>query len=186
VLTTRLPHFAEARPAVRRAVEWASVMHAHQRRAVDQAPFVVHPLEVAALLSGRGFDDDVVCAGVLHDVVEKTDVAGDDIERRFGVRVAALVAALTENPSIRSDSARKADLRARVAAAGADACAIYAADKVCKVREMRAQPGPVDGEKLAHYQASLEMLREAVPELALVDQLGFELWALEALPPDRA
>lgn len=189
VLTTRLPPFAEARPSVRRAVEWALVMHADQRRDVDQAPFVLHPLEVASLLNGRDFSDEVVTAGVLHDIVENSSVTIDDVERRFGVRVAALVAAVSENPAIEDYGARKAALREQVAAAGAGACAVYAADKIAKVRELRAKvardPSALDGPKLEHYRASLQMLRAATSGLPLVDQLEFELWALEVLPPSQ-
>ena len=189
VLTTRLPPFAESRPSVRRAVEWALVMHAHQRREVDQAPFVLHPLEVASLLSGRDFDDEVVIAGVLHDVVENTDVSVDDIERRFGHRVAKLVAAVTENANIADYAARKAALRDQVARGSRDVCAIYAADKVAKVRELRAKaardPEALRGRKLEHYRESLAMLRASAHDLALVDQLEFELWALDVLPPSQ-
>lgn len=189
VLTTRLPPFAEARPSVRRAVEWALVVHADQRRDVDQAPFVLHPLEVASLLSGRDFGDEVVTAGVLHDAVENTSVSVDDVERRFGSRVAALVAAVSENPAIADYGARKKALRDQVAAAGTGACAVYAADKVAKVRELRAKvardPAALDQAKLEHYRASLEMLRGATTGLALVDQLEFELWALDVLPPSQ-
>ena len=164
-------------------------MHADQRRDVDQAPFVLHPLEVAALLNGRDFSDEVVTAGVLHDVVENTSVTVDDIERRFGVRVAALVAAVSDNPAIKDYGARKAALRDQVAAAGAGACAVYAADKVAKVRELRSKamrdPSVLHGPKLEHYRASLRMLRAATTGLALVDQLEFELWALDVLPPSQ-
>jgi (p)ppGpp synthase/HD superfamily hydrolase len=189
VLTTRLPPFAEFRPSVRRAVEWALVMHADQRREVDQAPFVLHPLEVAALLSGRDLDDDVVTAGVLHDIVENTSVTLDDVERRFGTRVAGLVAAVTENPHIEDYEQRKAALRDQVARGSRDAGAIYAADKIAKVRELRAKaardPEELQGRKLAHYRASLETLRGCELDSALVDQLEFELWALDVLPPSQ-
>lgn len=189
MLTTRLPPFAESRPAVRRAVEWALVMHADQKREVDQAPFVLHPLEVASLLCGRDFDDDVVTAGVLHDIVEGTSVTLEDVGRRFGTRVAGLVAAVSENPSIADYEQRKAALRDQVARAGRDACTIYAADKVAKVRELRAKatrdPEALQGGKLTHYRASLEMLRAYTKDLALVDQLEFELWALDVLPPSQ-
>ena len=189
VLTVRLPPFAESRPAVRRAVEWALVMHADQRREVDQAPFVLHPLEVASLLSGRDFDDEVVTAGVLHDIVETTSVTRDDIERRFGTRVARLVAAVTENANIAEYAQRKAALREQVARADRDAHAIYAADKIAKVRELRARatqdPRVLHGRKLEHYRASLETLRGCADGLALVDQLEFELWALDVLPPSQ-
>ena len=164
-------------------------MHADQRREVDQAPFVLHPLEVASLLSGREFDDEVVTAGVLHDIVEDTSVTRDDIERRFGTRVARLVAALTENPNIADYGQRKAALRDQVARADRDVHAIYAADKIAKVRELRAratqEPRVLHGRKLEYYRASLETLRGCVDGLTLVDRLEFELWALDVLPPSQ-
>jgi (p)ppGpp synthase/HD superfamily hydrolase len=170
-------------------VEWALVMHSDQRRDVDHAPFVLHPLEVASLLNGRDFSDEVVTAGVLHDIVENTSVTVDDVGRRFGTRVASLVAAVSEDPSISDYVARKAALREQVAEAGAGACAVYAADKVAKVRELRAKavrdPDALGGPKLEHYRASLDMLRAHTKGLALVDQLEFELWALDVLPPSQ-
>ena len=57
-----------------------------------------------------------------------------------------------------------------------------------KARELRATivraPGdPLDEPKLAHYERSLELLEQHLPDLALVRQLRFELWALRHLPP---
>jgi (p)ppGpp synthase/HD superfamily hydrolase len=175
----------------RAALAWARELHGGQVRAVDHAPFILHPLEVAALLSGRGFDDEVVAAGLLHDVVEDTGARVDDVRLRFGDRVARIVAEMTENPAITDYGERKAALRASVAAAGADVHAVYAADKVVKTRELRAQAAraerlldePELRQRLDHYQRSLEMLESVAPELPLVRQLAFELWALRALPP---
>ncbi len=169
-------------------------MHADQRRAVDHAPFVLHPLEVAALLNGRDYDDEIVIAGVLHDIVERTDASVADIERRFGERVASIVGAVTEDASILDLEPRKRALRTQVAAADAEAHAVYAADKVAKMREFRAEaardPSWHDDSKLqhrlVHYELSLDMLLKVAPQLALVRQLDFELWALSALPPAAA
>jgi (p)ppGpp synthase/HD superfamily hydrolase len=166
-------------------------MHGDQRRAVDRAPFILHPLEVASLLSGRGFDDEVIAAGVLHDIVENTDATVADVRARFGSRVASIVAAVSEDPSIAGYVERKAALREQAGAGGIDARAVYAADKIAKTRELRSQAAHdpavlLDRQnalKLAHYEASLEVLRAAADEQPMVDQLAFELWALRALPP---
>jgi (p)ppGpp synthase/HD superfamily hydrolase len=181
-----LPPFAQDRPTVRAAVEWAVQMHASQRRESDGAPFILHPMEVASLLNGRGFDDEVIAAGALHDIVEKTDATLEDVRERFGPRVAEIVGAVSEDESIEGYEERKAALREQACAAGVDARAVYAADKITKARELRARVAH-DPEQFArlfeHYNASLESLRAYDDGQPMVDQLEFELWALRTLPP---
>ena len=187
------PPFAQDRPLVEAAVQFAERAHARQRRESDAAPFLLHPLEVAALLAGRGHDDEVVAAGVLHDVVEKTDATPGEVRERFGDRTADLVATVTEDPAIADYLARKAALREQVEGAGPDALAVYAADKLAKSRELRAQAArdqaaldePGLERRLHHYQESLALLERAAPDSPLAVQLRFELWALEQLPPGR-
>ena len=50
-------------------------------RDLDDLPFVTHPVEVACLLHEAGYSDEVVAAGVLHDVVEDTDAEAAELER---------------------------------------------------------------------------------------------------------
>ena len=177
-------------PMTQQALEFAAARHAGQRREADQAPFILHPLEVAQLLRGRGYPDHVVAAGVLHDVIEDTAVSYADIERRFGHRVATLVQSVSEPPGAGSYAQRKARLRDALAAASADAAAIFAADKVAKTRELRlglvraSDTQTLDSEKLDHYWASLALLEHRLGHHPLVRQLRFELEALTLLPPD--
>ena len=194
-MTDWAPSFVQGRPLVEDALRFAPAVHSDQRRAVDDAPFVVHPLEVAMLLSNRGHPDEVVVAGLLHDAVEQTAIGLPEVTRRFGTQVAELVAALSDDPSIADYSERKEDLRRRVAAAGPAAAAVYAADKVCKVRELRAQAGrepqrfgPGSDEestrrRIAHYVESLRMLEAVAPREPLVAQLRFELEVHRCLSP---
>ncbi|WP_053226937.1 HD domain-containing protein [Solirubrobacter soli] len=185
------PPFADGRPTVLAAVAWASHLHGDQVRSVDRAPFVLHPLEVASLLYGRGFDDDVIVAGVLHDLVENTEASVADVGERFGERVATIVDSVSEDDSIADYGERKAELRARACAAGPEARAVYTADKISKARELRAQAAhdpsvlvdPQNVLKLEHYEASLTQLLAVGDDQPMVDQLAFELWALRTLPP---
>lgn len=147
----------------------------------------MHPIEVASLLREAGYPDHVIAAGTLHDVIENTDTQSGDLAKRFGQKVALLVTAVSEDPSIEDDGERKAALRSQVARAGDEAVAIFAADKISKVRELRLQRSrgrfdPASRAKLAHYEASLEMLAEQMPGHELVEQLRMELEALRALP----
>lgn len=190
-MSTPPPPFLCDLPVTCEAFAFAAELHEGQQRASDAAPFILHPLEVAVLLRNRGFEDEVVAAALLHDAVENTGASVDDVEARFGARVASLVAALSDDPAIEDYAARKAALRQAVEAAGSDAHAIFAADKVAKARELRAQiardPTLADESRtrarLEHYDACVAMLTRAAPGLPLVFQLQFELWALRHLPP---
>jgi hypothetical protein len=175
------------------AIPFAWWLHDGQRRASDEAPFILHPLEVAALLYDHGATDEVIAAGVLHDVVEDTSASSERIRRRFGSAVAGLVASVSEDPRIEEERERKAALRDQVEAAAGDAALIFAADKVAKVRELRTflvSAGCADllvleaaDRKLEHYMASLAMLERALPGHPLVVLLRFELEAMRELPP---
>jgi (p)ppGpp synthase/HD superfamily hydrolase len=183
------PSFVGRLPLSRAALEFALRRHAGQRRGGDQAPFVLHPLEVGALLSLAGYADHVVAAGVLHDVLENTDTDAVELRRRFGPRVSALVRAVSEDPSIEDEQARKAALRSQVAGGSMEAAAIFAADKVSKARELRLRlscglPDDEADQQLRHYRASLSMLEGVLrPGHPLLEHLRFELETLDTLPP---
>src|SRR5579871_5289378 len=171
-----VPTFLTDLPLARDALDFAHDLHRGQRRRSDEAPFILHPLEVAALLYTTGYGEIAVAAGILHDTVEDTGIETEAITDRFGTEVGALVGAMTEDPGIEPYEERKAALRRQIAEFGSDATAVYAADKVAKVRELRAQAGrdpgllrsEAVGAKLEHYSESLAMLEQATPEHPLV------------------
>jgi tetratricopeptide (TPR) repeat protein len=118
--------FVEGLPQTHAAVAYATSAHDGQRRKIDGAPFIEHPLEVASLLYYAGAPDHVIAAGALHDVIEKTGVEGTQLRRRFGMKVSGLVLAVSEDERITSYQERKADLRARAASAGEEALMVFA------------------------------------------------------------
>ena len=185
----RFPSFVAELPLTRRALSFAEERHAGQEREVDRAPFILHPLEVAQLLRSRGYEDEVVAAGVLHDVLENGQVEQRDLAERFGDRVARLVCQVSEPSGEGTWTERKHRLRQAVAAADADAVAIYAADKVAKSRELRMRlvathtVSARDQERLEHYWSSLDLLELRLGDHPFVAQLRFELEALTLLPP---
>jgi (p)ppGpp synthase/HD superfamily hydrolase len=165
---------------VQAAMAFACARHVGQYREVDRAPFIAHPVEVARLLRCAGHPEYVIAAGLLHDLLEKTATTDAELQLRFGPRIARLVTTVSDEPSLGSYEERKRDLRDRVALADSDTLAVYAADKIAKVREqwMQAPSRRQDAgsrAKLAHYRASLDMLRRVAGEAALVDRLDVEL-----------
>ncbi|MBP5467061.1 MAG: bifunctional (p)ppGpp synthetase/guanosine-3',5'-bis(diphosphate) 3'-pyrophosphohydrolase, partial [Clostridia bacterium] len=80
-----------------KAIKYATDAHEGQKRKLIDAPYILHPMETAAIVSRITCDEDVVCAAILHDVAEDTGRSIDEIERLFGKRVAELVGAETED-----------------------------------------------------------------------------------------
>lgn len=80
-----------------RAIIYATEKHQGVYRKGRKVPYILHPLEVAQIISTMTDDIEIMTAGILHDVVEDTDGTIEEIEEKFGVRVAQLVATETEN-----------------------------------------------------------------------------------------
>ena len=80
---------------IERAYHLADNAHQGQlRRSGD--PYISHPISVAIILAGMGMDSDCICAALLHDVVEDTDITLDQIRKDFGSDVAVMVGGVTK------------------------------------------------------------------------------------------
>jgi HD domain len=177
-------------PTARAAVRFARAHHAHQRREIDNEPFIAHPIEVGRLLCDDGQPDEIIAAGLLHDVLEKTATTSAELHHRFGADIVRLIESVSDDPSLGDYKSRKRDLRNRVGRADHATRALFAADKIAKVRELALLPAwqlnqPKNRAKLAHYRASLAMLRRVDGNLPLVDRLGAELNQLLLAGSDR-
>jgi GTP diphosphokinase / guanosine-3',5'-bis(diphosphate) 3'-diphosphatase len=85
------------------AAAFAAKRHTgHFRKGQTQEPYINHPLEVANLLANVGgiVDIDVLIAAVLHDTVEDVGVKKEEIEAKYGTRVAEMVAEVTDDRSL--------------------------------------------------------------------------------------
>jgi (p)ppGpp synthase/HD superfamily hydrolase len=126
----------------------------------------------------------------MHDLVEKADVSASDLQERFGPWVTNLVLAVTDDQRIAGYAARKAALRHQVASAGEEALALFAADKISKLRELNRETADVAAasagrrrireltRRLKHYRRSLALLEERIPDSPLVRTLRNELSVL--------
>ena len=80
-----------------KALSFAIQAHMGQvRKSEPDKPMIMHPLGVGQLLESFGYDDNVVAAGYLHDVVEDTKYTIEDIEKEFGKDIANLVMGASE------------------------------------------------------------------------------------------
>ncbi len=79
------------------AIVFAVEAHSGMVRKDGSTPYILHPLEAAAIAGTLTADQEILAAVVLHDTVEDTEVTNDELRERFGDRVADLVAAETED-----------------------------------------------------------------------------------------
>ena len=151
-----------------------------------------HPLAVARKLAENSYGEPVVAAGLLHDTVEDSEADLGELRDTFGGEVSALVDALTEDETISDWEERKAAHRQQVSGAGSEAAAIYAADKLAGIAELRrayAEKGEAAAERLTApsldariraWEADADMLEGIEPRLGFLPELRAELNALEA------
>ena len=175
--TRDIPSFATESPLLRGAHAFALSAHHGPARQGDTE--IDHPIRVARLLHEAGFEEEVVAAALLHDVVEDTAIDLDEIEGRFGPEIAGLVGEMTEDERIEPYEARKAEHRERVAE-DRWVAAIYAADKLANARTLNEGAQETDRKKLEHYCRTLDKLAAEQPDLPFLGPLRDELDALVA------
>ncbi|HUW24395.1 MAG TPA: RelA/SpoT family protein [Patescibacteria group bacterium] len=85
---------------IRKAYEFAMIAHAGQKRYSGE-PVIIHPLAVANILADYHLGSVSIAAGLLHDVVEDSNVSLSELEREFGREIAGLVEGVTKISQIK-------------------------------------------------------------------------------------
>ena len=80
---------------VKKAYEYASNLHSGQFRQSGE-PYIIHPLNVACILADMHADGDTICAGLLHDTLEDTNITKEEIAHDFNENIANLVDGVTK------------------------------------------------------------------------------------------
>ncbi len=155
----------------------AFVKEAYRWRSEASEDAVRHPLAVAELLREDGQPPMLVLAGLLHDLLEDTDVTREELRQRFGSEAGRLVEALTQDPSIEDYHERKAALRRQILEAGPEVATVALADKTAKLSAENAKPKQ---RRLEHYRATLEGIEERYGGSRLSARLRGELERFQA------
>ena len=124
------------------AIKFATDAHSGQKRKLTYSPYILHPLEAAAIAATLTSDEDVICAVVLHDTVEDTEVKITEIREKFGDRVAELVAEETENkrrdllPEVTWQIRKEETIQRLMDTKDKDVKILWLADKLSNVRSI--------------------------------------------------
>ena len=76
-----------------KAAHFAISAHANTERRAKGFPYIIHPMEAAAIVATMTTDPELLAAAILHDTLEDTEVTFEELRRQFGNRVAYLVLA---------------------------------------------------------------------------------------------
>lgn len=142
-------------PLVISAAVFAAERHRDQRRKdAEASPYINHPLALADVLVREGAVEDpiTIAAALLHDTIEDTQTSLDELRTRFGMRVASVVAEVTDDKSLPKEERKR--LQVSKAASKSDAAKLVKlADKICNLRDIIASPpAPWSSErKLAYF-----------------------------------
>lgn len=96
-----------------KALIYAVKAHAGAVRKGGNTPYIVHPIEVAAMAARMTDDLEVIAAAALHDVIEDTSVTAEELESEFGARVVKLVLADSEDKRADRPAAETWEIRKR-------------------------------------------------------------------------
>lgn len=119
-------------------MEFAAAKHRGQFRKnpTKKIPYISHPALVGLMLTRAGYNDEIVAAGILHDVIEDCGVSLNELRAQFGPKVARLVDQVSEPSKIHSWEFRKQAYRAKLEKADVGALAIAAADHLHNLQSL--------------------------------------------------
>ena len=121
-----------------KAKEFAIKAHNGQRRKSDkEKPMIIHPIDVTNILSEYGYDDNVIAAGYLHDVLEDTKYTKEDLLTEFNEDVVSLVLGASEKDKGLSWEERKTETINTIKDFDLRHKAVVCADKISNLEDMR-------------------------------------------------
>ena len=125
-----------------KAYNYAEENHRGQCRKSGE-PYIIHPISVAYILSQIGLDEATICAALLHDVVEDTDVTYEQMKKEFGDEISAMVDGVTKLSTIQYTSTKEMqveDYRKMFLAMGKDirVILIKLADRLHNMRTLKS------------------------------------------------
>lgn len=118
------------------AIYFATKAHQGQKRKIEDIDMIFHPFIVGMMLQKAGCDDDVICAGILHDVVEDTKYTFDDIEKEFGEKIKNYVYDASEkNKSLEWEERKKYTIK-HIKNSPLESKLIVACDKISNLDDL--------------------------------------------------
>lgn len=151
------------------AIKFSNKKHRRQLRKGSGDPYVTHPIAVSYLVAAYKRSKALMyllCAAILHDVLEDTDTTYDELERKFGRLVASLVEELTDDPEEKARLGKLEYQKQKLLKLTSYALLLKLCDRLHNVSDQPSKKQLKDTlELLAHLEANRKLTK---PQLALV------------------
>jgi DNA-binding phage protein len=150
-----------------KAYEFAAKAHGSQKRKYTGEPYVNHPFEVMGIVASVPHTEDMLCAALLHDVLEDTDATEQEIAKEFGESVCEMVKWLTDvsKPEDGNRAKRKEIDRNHIANAPVEAKTIKLADLISNSKSIMQHDESFAKVYLQEKKLLLEVLQDGDPML---------------------
>lgn len=168
-----------ASPLVTKAYRLASYHHRGQTRKGGDIPYITHPVAVAEMLQRAGYDENVIAAGLLHDLLEDTACDREEMEKAVGPEVTAIVLEITEGSKLIPWQERKGHYLRVLETASPEALVVSCADKIHNIKSLleglaaegdkfiASFAGGLN-EKIANYGSIYELVAHKCPSCRLL------------------
>ena len=120
-----------------KALKIAASAHKNQVRKHDGSPYIVHPVMVAHILSSYNFPEEVIAAGLVHDVLEDSELTEEVLREELGDVVTDIVTAVSEQTDLPWEE-RKQKYVQDVVSKNESVWAVSVADKVHNAQNLTA------------------------------------------------
>ncbi|MEH7179808.1 HD domain-containing protein [Neobacillus vireti] len=121
---------------IEKALQTASKCHEGQYRKNTDIPYITHPVSVGMMLLKAGYREEIIAAGILHDTVEDTQLALEEIEKEFGLKIARIVEGCSEPDKTLPWKERKEHTIEYLKTASDEVRAVVCADKLHNIRSI--------------------------------------------------
>jgi len=171
-------------PLIAKALNVAAKLHDGQyRKGKSKLPYITHPMTVAMIVSKYTDDEEIIASALLHDTIEDTEYAEDELRRDFGNRVCGIVMGVTSPEAMSGTRAEHWHRYVLVLRKGPpESAMVAAADKIHNfrstletygndasafVQDFRGSPE----ERIAAYEEIVSVLTEKLSGDSILDEL---------------
>lgn len=157
------------------AFKFAADAHSGHYRKSTKTPYITHLAGVCKILCEQNCAEDIVTAGILHDTVEDTNTTIQEIEQRFGTRVAELVTGATEKEKMQDNGQeapwvqrKENSIKFYEEKATDEQLLIVAADKLDNIRDISRTYNRIGDDLWSRFNAGKEKQEWVYRKLAEV------------------